>query len=546
MRQMSSSDWTMVALDGPTAHNTIGIVGIYDASDRPGGRVTYEDVLAFIEARLHVAESFRERMVEVPLGLDRPWWVRDADFDLEYHVRHAALPSPGTWRQLCTQIARIHARPLDLTRPPWELYLIDGLDSIEHLPPGAFATFLRVHHAAIDGVAGAEILTALHTHDPDGPPPPVPEGYSWEPDPMPTDAELLARAAINGVSRPIDVLKMARRMVRELPVLGADIRNPDVTSPASLPKATRFNREVSPHRVFGTAYTTIDVLKQIRTAMPEAKINDIGLAIVGGAIRRYLLEKGELPDEALVAMMPISVRPTKTRATGLDGATDAGSATSGNQYSVAPITMATDLDDPLDRLAKIVASTSHVKESGAQPVRTLIAMSEEALGGLMGTVQRTATRALSRRGRAVAAHTLVSNVPGPMNPVYFCGARMVDTSGLGPVLDGMALNNGIGSYGGRVTFCFTADRRAMPDPELYEQCLAGAVDELLAAALAKTGAPAPTTRVAKATPATRKKAPAKKAPAKKAPAKKVSAKRAAAKKRPGKKAATARKAGGRS
>lgn len=487
MRQLSSADWTMVSLDSAAAHNTIGIVGIYDPSTREPKRgksrkvepVTYEEVLAYVEARLHVAESFRERIVYVPFGADRPWWIRDGDFDLEYHVRHIALPRPGSWRQLCTQIARIHARPLDLARPPWELYLIDGLDDVDHVPKGAFAVFLRVHHAAIDGVAGAEILTALHTHEPDGAPPPPSEGYHWEPDPVPSDFALLSRAALHGVGRPFGVLGQVGKVARQVPILLSDNRDPDVTSPASLPQATRFNQVVSPHRVFGTAYTTLDVLKEIRAAFPEAKINDIGLAIVGGAIRRYLLDKDELPDGSMVAMMPISIRPTNTRASG------EAAGTSGNEYSVAPITMATDEADPMARLARIVASTAHVKESGAHPVRTLIEMSEEALGGLMGTVQRAAVRALSRRGRAVAAHTLVSNVPGPLTPMYFCGAQMVDTTGLGPALDGMGLNNGIGSYGNRVTFCFTADRNALPDPEVYEQCLRDSIDELLTAARAR-------------------------------------------------------------
>ena len=413
-----------------------------------------------------------------------PWWIRDGDFDLEYHVRHIALPQPGSWRQLCTQIARIHARPLDLSRPPWELYLIDGLNEVDHLPEGAFAIFLRVHHAAIDGVAGAEILTAIHTHEVDEPPPPAPEDYRWEPDAIPGDLGLLGRAALRGATRPFDVLRQVRKLLPELPTLVSDTRDPDVTSPASLPKATRFNQIVSPHRVFGTAYTTLDVLKEIRATVPHATINDVGVAIVGGAIRRYLLDKGELPDEAMVAMMPISIRPTATRASGTT-TSETSNGTSGNEYSIAPITMATDQTDPLERLACIVTSTAHVKESGAHPVRSLIAMSEEAFGGLMGTVQRSAVRALSRSGRTVAAHTLVSNVPGPLTPMYFCGARMVDTTGLGPVLDGMGLNNGIGSYGNRVTFCFTADRKALPDPEVYEQCLRDAVDELLDAARAR-------------------------------------------------------------
>lgn len=487
MRQLSSADWTMVSLDTPTAHNTIGIVAIYDPSTRKGARdpITYEEVLTYVEARLHVAESFRERLIHVPFGLDRPWWIRDGDFDLEYHVRHIALPRPGSWRQLCTQIARIHARPLDLTRPPWELYLIDGLDGVDHLAVGAFAIFLRIHHAAIDGVAGAEILTAIHSHKADQEPPPVPEGYRWEPDPIPSDVGMLSRAALHGATRPFDVLRQARKVVGQLSTLVSDNRDPAVTSPASLPKATRFNQVVSPHRVFGTAYTTLDVLKEIRTAMPEATINDVGVAVVGGAIRRYLFDKGELPDEAMVAMMPISIRPTNTRASGTGGSAT-GTVASGNEYSIAPITMATDEADPLDRLARIVASTAHVKESGAHPVRSLIAMSEEAFGGLMGTVQRSVVRALCWRGRTVAAHTLVSNVPGPLTPMYFCGAQMVDTTGLGPVLDGMGLNNGIGSYGNRVTFCFTADRKAVPDPDVYEQCLSSAINELLDAARART------------------------------------------------------------
>ncbi|MET0663127.1 MAG: wax ester/triacylglycerol synthase domain-containing protein, partial [Ilumatobacteraceae bacterium] len=384
----------------------------------------------------------------------------------------------------------IHARPLDLSRPPWELYLIGGLDGIGHVPKGSMAVFLRVHHAAIDGVAGAEILTAIHTHEPDAPPPAPAAGYEWEPDPIPSDAELLRRAAIHGMMRPAAVMSAFRNAAMQMPMLARDSRNPSFTSPASLPQGTRFNQPVGPHRVVGTCYTTIDTLKGIRKGMPEAKINDIGVAVIGGAIRTYLLDKDELPNESLLAMMPISIRPTMTQkadASMPTGSADSKSAaTAGNQFALAPITLATDEADPFERLRRIVTSTSHVKESGAYPVRSLMAMTEEALGGLSGTVQRTAVRALSRRGRTLAVHTLVSNVPGPLTPMYFCGAKMVDLTGLGPVLDGMALNNGIGSYGDRVIFCFTADRDALPDPEFYEECIAGAIDDLVAAAQAQS------------------------------------------------------------
>ncbi len=489
MRQLTSTDWAMLSIDTPIAHNAIGIVGIYDPSTRPDGPVTYEEVLGYIGQRLHVAESFRERLVSVPFGLDRPWWVRDEGFDIEYHVRHVSLPRPGTWRQFCTQVARIHSRPIDLHRPPWELYLIEGLDAFDHIPEGAFSAFLRVHHAALDGVAGAEILTAIHTNEPNGAPPPPAEGYHWEPDRVPSDADLLRRAALSGLTRPLGVAKLLRPTLQQLPAIVRDGRNPEVTSPASLPAATRFSGLASPHRVIGAAFTRLDELKKVRTTMPEAKINDIGLAVVGGAMRSYLVDKGELPDDSLVAMMPISIRPTLVQQSKAIGPTEQASI-GGNQFSIAPITMATDEEDPRDRLTRIIRSTAHVKESGAHPVRALMEMSEQALGGLMGTVQRAGVRALSRRGRTMAVHTLVSNVPGPLTPVYFCGARAVDTTGLGPVLDGMLLNNGIGSYDGRVTFCFTSDRGAMPDPEFYEACLSEAVDDLVAATSAKRRKPA--------------------------------------------------------
>lgn len=486
MRQLTSADWMMVALDAPHAHNTIGMAGIYDPAGSPSGVApTYDEVLRYIEARLHVTESFRERMVNVPFGLDRPWWVRDGDFDLEYHVREIALPAPGTWRQFCTQIARIHSRPLDLSRPAWELYLISGLDGVGHVPPGGFATFLRIHHAAIDGVAGAEILTALHTNAADAPAPEVPADYHWEPDKRPSDIGMLRKAAVHGVVRPVDVVRTATVFARQLPGLRRDLSNPDVSSPASLPKGTRFNQTVSAHRVFGTHYTTLDVLKEIRKGVPEATINDIGLAIVGGAMRAYLEAKDELPEGSMSAMMPIATRPTMNKK-----AKDAAAPVTGNEYSIAPITMATDEPDPLKRLARIAASTAHVKQSGAHPVRSLIAMAEVAFGGTMGTVQRSAVKVLASVGRSVSAHTLVSNVPGPATPIYFCGAEMVGMTGLGPVLDGMALNNGIGSYGRRMTFCFTSDRDAMPDPEFYEECIAGAIHELLEASEAAQAATA--------------------------------------------------------
>ena len=138
---------------------------IYDQSSAPGGKVTFKGILDHVGSRLHVSRTFRQRLVEVPLGLDHPYWIEDPDFDLEYHVRHIALPRPGDWRQFCIQVARLHSRPLDRSRPLWEMYVIEGLDDVDGLPAGSFAIMTKIHHAAIDGVTLLEITSALHDLD---------------------------------------------------------------------------------------------------------------------------------------------------------------------------------------------------------------------------------------------------------------------------------------------------------------------------------------------------------------------------------------------
>ena len=147
-------------------------VTIYDQSTAPGGKVTFKGILNHIEDRLHLLRPFRQKLVRVPFNADHPWWIEDKDFDLEYHVRHIALPEPGDWRQLMIQVARLNSRALDETKPLWEIYVIEGLDRVEGFPPGCFALLQKMHHAAVDGVTGMEISQAIHTLEPDAPPHP--------------------------------------------------------------------------------------------------------------------------------------------------------------------------------------------------------------------------------------------------------------------------------------------------------------------------------------------------------------------------------------
>ena len=174
----------------------IGGLAIYDPSTVEGGKQRFKDILQFVEDRLHLAKTFRRKLVEVPFNLDHPYWVEDKDFDLEFHVRHIRLPEPGDWRQLCIQVARLHSRPLDMTKAPWELTVIEGLDAIEGLPSGSYAVVTKIHHACIDGVAGADITEALHSLEPHGALPQPPE-TPWRGEDEPNPVELVTRAQFN-------------------------------------------------------------------------------------------------------------------------------------------------------------------------------------------------------------------------------------------------------------------------------------------------------------------------------------------------------------
>src|SRR5215218_1097735 len=191
MRQMGGQDASFVYNEAPRMPMHIAGLAIYDPSTAKNGTVTFKGILDHIRARMPLVPTYRERMVRVPFDLDHPWWIVDPEFDLEFHVRHIALPEPGDWRQLCIQAARLHARELDLERPLWEMYVIEGLDNVEGVPPGSFALVSKTHHAAIDGVSGAEMTAAIHDMTPDAPPPDVEDTFS--PGKLPSASELLTR-----------------------------------------------------------------------------------------------------------------------------------------------------------------------------------------------------------------------------------------------------------------------------------------------------------------------------------------------------------------
>jgi diacylglycerol O-acyltransferase / wax synthase len=476
VQQLGWTDDMLLRAETPATPLQIQLLLIYDPSTAPGGKVTFKGILEELDARLHLAAVFRRRLTETPVGLDRPYWVDDPSFDLEYHVRHIGLPQPGDWRQLCIQVARLHGRQIDLRRPPWEITVIEGLNSVPGVPKGSFAMALKLHHCAVDGMASVQMIAALHDLAADSPRPAAPEA-PWQPAPLPSTAHLLSRTAIKAVLYPVrastvlasSVPKVVRGLAGLPARLVSGVSRINELSAPSFPPKTRFNQTVSAHRVFEARFHELDEFKRIKARVPGSTVNDVALAYVGGALRHYLDGHGELPDESLVAACPMSLRQA-------GDTTAQGNALFGRLQSLG-----TDIADPLERLAMIAESTAGSRSESDHSTRTqLIELIGTVPTSLLGVAAKAAS-VLPFSGPNVA-NTTVTNVPGPNVPLYFSGARLLRAAGLGPLIGGMNLIHVVASYDGTLSISATADRDALPDPANYAECMGHAFAELLSIA----------------------------------------------------------------
>jgi WS/DGAT/MGAT family acyltransferase len=470
MKQLAPGDAFMLYTEAPGSPNQIASLGVFDPSTAPGGMLSFETLLDYYASRMQLGKAFRRRLVRVPLDVDDPWWVEDANFDLEYHLRHTALPPPGDWGQLCTLVARLHSRPIDLTRPPWETYLIDGLNSVPGVARGSIGMLVRVHHTAIDGVGGMELMSALFQLGPDDPAPDQPD--SWRPERMPSPWELLARAAVSNASKPVRFASGLLRAIPKAARLPGQIRTKEIQLPQLTVPTTRFSARVSPHRVFDSVTVPLGDLKAIKHTVEGATVNDVMLAICGGALRSYLAKLGELPDESLAAVVPMSIRTAEE------------SGDEGNRVAQFFCSLHTDIADPSARLAAVAETTCVAKGSQqALGAHSLQQMSSVLPGALFGLALRANTEIGQRTGTTGMLNTQISNIPGPPIPLYCAGAKLMKMYGLGPVVTGAALIHVIMSYCDQVTFSFTSDREIMPNPSDYAEAISSAFEELRSASL---------------------------------------------------------------
>jgi WS/DGAT/MGAT family acyltransferase len=462
MQRLTGLDASFLYLETPSSHMHVAGLMILDPSSVEGG-VTLDGVKAVYGARLHLAPPFRRRLVEVPFGLHHPLWIEDPDFDIDYHIRATALPSPGTPEQLSTLVGRLSALPLDRTRPLWEVWVIEGLED------GNVAVLSKVHHAAIDGASGNELTVALldltpeiATHEPT---------EEWVPDRVPNDVELLSYALTSLARQPVRVARaLSKTTGAALAVRRRNREEPNLVpppSPFSAPR-TSFNTAITPRRSF--AYTTVSLptVKAVKNAA-GATVNDVVLALCAGALRRYLDEHDEHPENPLVAMVPVSVRSEDER-------------DMGNRVSSMFASLATDVDDPVERLKVIHECMHEVKEQQkAIGADTLGDWAEFAAPALAGRAARLYSRTRMADRHRPLFNVTISNVPGPPFPLYSIGARMVSNFPIGPIMDGGGLNMTVMSYRDQLDFGLQACPDVLPNVWSLAEGLQDALDELVAA-----------------------------------------------------------------
>jgi diacylglycerol O-acyltransferase / wax synthase len=505
MQQLSGLDAAFLALDSPTSTGHVGGVHVFEAVGAAGaGPLTLDRLTALIGERISLLPPLRRRVVAVPLGLDQPYWIEDAGFDLEFHVRELALPAPGSMRQLTEQVARIHSRQLDRGRPLWEVYLIDGLEGDRQ------AVYAKLHHAMIDGVAGQEVTTALLDLSPDGRD--IPPSPPWSPDPVPGAVVLLTRAAVSLTLQPRRAARFAVGLARSspgwlgrlaataLPGIGRLIGEDAgvlFAAPVLAP-ATPFNRSVGPHRRVAFADVPLATVKAVKSAA-GVTVNDVVLALAAGALRRWLLLHGALPEGPLVAAVPISVRSG-----GGSGLNSLGDGALGNKVSLMLAALPTHLDDPRARLQLAHQATTLAKEQHqALPADLLANAYDFAMPALLGLATRASAR-LRLLERVNLFNLFVSNVPGPPVPLFLAGHRVLASYPVSAITDGQGLNITVVSYLDALHFGLIADRALIPDLELIGGFLVEELDALSAAVGTAPGRPhrsAATQRSSRARPA---------------------------------------------
>ena len=463
MQRLGGLDSAFLIFETSTMHMHVGGLMLVDPStaSKP---YSFEDYRAYIERRLPRVPGFRRKLATVPLNLSRPVWVEDPDFDLDFHLHRTTVAAPGGDRETADVVADILSRKMDRSRPLWEMWVVEGRAD------GLIGVVSKVHHSTVDGITGANMMAELFDLEPD-PPAEEPIVDDWEPERAPSEVELLGRALVEVAARPLSVAKLLPSTVVGIGKLANWRFRGAAGMPAPLrAPRTSFNATITSHRIVAYTDVALDDIKEIKNAF-GVKVNDVVIAVCSGALRKYLADRDELPDRSLIASIPISVHDRSEDVVGT------------TKVSMMFSSLASDIDDPEERLRHIAATNEGAKEDhelvGAS---TLQNWAQHAAPNTFSLAARMYSSLRLADRHPVVHNLIISNIPGPPIPLYFNGARLVVLHPLGPIMDGAGLNVTVLSNQDKIGFGFIACKELMPELWDLADAIPGAIDELVEAA----------------------------------------------------------------
>lgn len=464
MDRLSGLDASFLYLETPAQLMHVCAVMVLDPSTM-STTYSFAGLQDRLDSRVRDVPSFTKKLRRVPMGLDHPVWVHDRNFDIERHVHRLALPTPGGYAELMDLCAHLASLPLDRSRPLWEMWVIEG-----YRPEGAddekVVVFAKMHHATVDGVSGANLVSHLCSLEPDAPPI-VPEQQPHPRDPG--RGELLGRAVIGTATRPVTLVKVLKPSAELITKsIGRARQGTAMAAPFSAPR-TSFNGTITSHRSIAMADLDLGEIRRIKK-VTGTTVNDVVLAVAGGALRSYLAARDELPTSSLLATVPVSVRDSSRRSSGA------------NKVSALFTKLGTDIDDPLERLQMLAERNQHAKEHhNAISADALQDWAEFAAPRTFGLAVRTYANLRLAERHPVVHNLVISNVPGPPIPLYFAGARIDALCPLGPVFHGAGLNITVMSNAGQMHVGAIACRESMPDTDALVRFFPAELERLGAA-----------------------------------------------------------------
>jgi WS/DGAT/MGAT family acyltransferase len=465
--RMSPLDSSFLHMEDDVSHMHIGSIGIFEGPS-PG----HDRVVAMVEGKLPLVPRYRQVVRTVPLDLGRPVWSDDPHFNIEYHIRHTALPAPGGEGELRRLVGRVMSQRLDRSKPLWEIWVVEGLEQDQ------WAMVSKTHHCMVDGVSGTDLLSVIMDHAPDtAPTAPVP----WEPTPSTSRQQLAATAVLDMVRSPYEQLRAVRSATRvprqalgQLGDVAAGIRS--MAGLVRRTPASTLNGPIGPHRRYEWASTSVDDIKAVRKGV-GGTFNDVVLAAITRGFRDLLLGRGESVDRVVRTLVPVSVRSRDVSGRAV------GDGTYQNKVSAMFASLPVGLEDPAERLAAISTQMDGLKESRqAVAGEALTSLSGFAPPVLLAVGTRAAARAPQRN-----INTVTTNVPGPQVPLYAAGRRMLKAYPYVPLAGSVRVGVSIFSYDGQVNFGITGDYDSAPDIAVLGRGIEQGMDELLV--LAEAGRP---------------------------------------------------------